>query len=291
MQSAETVCYIALGGNVGNVSETFRRALEQLRQSGGVRIERCSSLYQTSPVGPRCCDSSGSISRPYLNAAVQLRTTLQPRGLLKLLVDIEARLGRSRSGPWQPRPIDLDMILYGDRVIETSELVVPHPACWYRRFVLDPLTEIAADVVHPVKQQSLSDLRERLLRRPFRCALLSEDQGWAEELAKRLAAEFPEVQFEVAGPSAAPPDAELVVEWARRGLAIDGPTPLRSHPGRLSFRGEPEAALEHIRIVLQSALGKCVRVSQHACELRSGEPVPGWADEKGQSGRKRGQRF
>jgi len=261
MRSAETVCYIGLGGNVGNVPETFRRALEQLRRSRGVRVERCSSLYQTSPVGPGSCNSSGSMSTPYFNAAAQLWTTLQPLGLLKLLLDIEARLGRSRSGPWQPRPIDLDMILYGDRVIETSELVVPHPACWYRRFVLDPLAEIAPDVMHPVKQQSFSDLRKRLLRRPFRCVLLSEERSWAEELAKRLAAEFPEAQLNVAGLSAAPPDAELVVEWTKRSPSINRPSLLRLHPGRLSLRAEPAAVLEHIRIVLQSALGKCVRVS------------------------------
>ncbi|HID21775.1 MAG TPA: 2-amino-4-hydroxy-6-hydroxymethyldihydropteridine diphosphokinase, partial [Planctomycetaceae bacterium] len=197
----------------------------------------------------------------YLNAVVQLWTTQLPESLLHRPLDIEARLGRSRSGPWQPRPIDLDLILYGSQVIRTEELIVPHPACWYRRFVLDPLSEIAADLVHPVKRRTIADLRERLLRRPFRCALVSADHGQARRVAEQLAPEFPDVQFPLlAEEDPTRVDAELVVCWTKEP-PVDLHAPDRAHPDALFAPTELDAAIEFVRTVLQSALGQCVRVS------------------------------
>lgn len=150
-----TTCLIGLGGNLGNVPQTIVQALQLLSQSPGVRVERWSSLYQTAPVG-------AAAGTEFTNAAAQLETTLSAGELLSSLLAVEDELGRERSIEWGPRTLDLDLLFFGDNVIDDPPVLhVPHSGCWYRRFVLDPLFELVPDFVHPEKQQTIAELRAR----------------------------------------------------------------------------------------------------------------------------------
>lgn len=177
-------CFVALGGNRGDVAETFRQALEQLDTSPGVHLRRSSSIYRTGAVG----DSAGS---PFLNAAAELETDVAPRELLHRLHTIEASLGRTRDVHWGPRTLDLDLIFHGAVVLDDPGLKLPHPACWYRRFVLDPLEEIAPEFVHPQKQVTVAELRTRLLTRPLRVELAGGTAETRERIMQDLQPHFP----------------------------------------------------------------------------------------------------
>src|SRR5690242_4451407 len=120
-------CWIALGGNLGPVRQTFADALDLLRDAPGVSIREVSPIHQTRPVG----SAAGS---EYANAAAALTTDLAPLALLDLLLSIENRLGRVRETHWGPRTLDLDLLLYGSETIDLPRLTVPHPHLWYRRF-------------------------------------------------------------------------------------------------------------------------------------------------------------
>jgi 2-amino-4-hydroxy-6-hydroxymethyldihydropteridine diphosphokinase len=171
---------ITLGGNQGNVADTFRRVLDVLDEMPDVRIAAVSPFASTTAV-----ELAGSASPTYLNAAARLETTLTPPRLLKALQTIELRLGRQTGERWGGRPIDLDIAWFGDLVLNSPTLIVPHPAAWYRRFVLDPTVEIAPDFVDPVKQKTLAELRQRLLPRPLTIGLAG-DSAAMESLAQRF---------------------------------------------------------------------------------------------------------
>ena len=148
---------IALGSNLGDRRAHLERAVEQL-PSCISHLTR-SRFYETDPVGV-------APQPPFLNAAVTGETTLAPRALLERLLAIEAGEGRVRPHAGAPRTLDLDLILYGDLVIDEPGLVVPHPRFRDRRFVLDPLAEIAGEWVDPVTGLTLQELRRRLDCRP-----------------------------------------------------------------------------------------------------------------------------
>jgi 2-amino-4-hydroxy-6-hydroxymethyldihydropteridine diphosphokinase len=130
-------CYVGLGSNVGDRLEHLRHAVTLL-DSGGVEVVVASGVYETEPVGPEQPD--------FLNAVVEVRTTLSAQDLLARLKEIESEVGRTPSGRWGPREIDLDLMTYGDESIEDDDLQVPHPRMGDRAFVLVPLAEIASDV-------------------------------------------------------------------------------------------------------------------------------------------------
>ena len=137
-----TCAYVGLGANLGPREETLHRAVELLREADGVDVLAVSQLRDTDPVG--VVDQP-----PFLNGAVAIETARTPRELLNLLLAIEASLGRVREERWGPRTIDLDLLVYGDEVVDEPGLRVPHPHLHERRFALEPLVELAPELDVP----------------------------------------------------------------------------------------------------------------------------------------------
>ncbi|MEM9264449.1 MAG: 2-amino-4-hydroxy-6-hydroxymethyldihydropteridine diphosphokinase [Cyanobacteria bacterium P01_F01_bin.13] len=150
----ETACAIALGSNLGNSEQTIEAAMAQLDQLDGMRLGTRSQLYKTAPVGPPQPD--------YINVCAVFHSVLSPEQVLHNLLETEARFGRIRRERWGPRTLDLDLLLYGDRVMDTPSLSLPHPRMHERAFVLVPLAEIAADWQHPVSQQTVEEMLKQV---------------------------------------------------------------------------------------------------------------------------------
>ncbi len=142
--------YLGLGSNMENRQDNLQKALGLLSER--LRVGQVSSIYDTEPVG--------NVNQPrFLNLVCQVYTTLAPMGLLALAKGIELKLGRLPGKPNAPRLIDIDILFYGDQVVETPELVIPHPRLAERTFVLTPLAEIAPDLVHPVNGKTIRELQ------------------------------------------------------------------------------------------------------------------------------------
>lgn len=146
---------IALGSNQGHSPEILRQALDQLAAHPQITLDRVSSWYLTTPVG--------NVQQPdFLNGCATLHTNLDPEALLQVLQTIENNLGRIRRERWGPRTLDLDLLLYGDRIIATPDLMVPHPRMFERAFVLVPLAEIAPHWQDPKTKRAIADFRDGL---------------------------------------------------------------------------------------------------------------------------------
>jgi len=142
--------YLGLGANVGDRLGNLRTALARLQTLA--RLEEVSSLYETEPQGV-------SEQPPFLNAVCRITTGLEPEGLLRFLKNLEQEIGRRPGGQrWGPRPIDLDILLYGERVVDTPELQIPHPRLAERAFVLVPLCELAPELRHPLLGKTMKEL-------------------------------------------------------------------------------------------------------------------------------------
>jgi 2-amino-4-hydroxy-6-hydroxymethyldihydropteridine diphosphokinase len=147
-----TAAYIALGANVGDRQQNIRAALDKLTSTEGVQVLHVSSLIENPAVG------GPPDSPPFLNGAAEVSTSLSPAALLERLLQIEREIGRVRREKWGPRPIDLDLLLYGDQVLATPGLTLPHPLMHQRRFVLQPLAQIAPQVIHPLLKRTIAQL-------------------------------------------------------------------------------------------------------------------------------------
>ena len=141
--------YIGLGANVGNREANLRMALRGMTRMS--RVEAVSALYESEPVGPE--------QPVYYNAVCCIETGLEPASLLRFLQGLEHEIGRRPGGPrWGPRPIDLDILLYEERVLEGEDLVIPHPRVAERAFVLVPLAGITPEMRHPVLGLTIVEL-------------------------------------------------------------------------------------------------------------------------------------
>jgi 2-amino-4-hydroxy-6-hydroxymethyldihydropteridine diphosphokinase len=158
---------VGLGSNVGDRLGFLQKAVSELEHTPGFAVTSISSVYETEPVGKK--------NQPqFLNAAVELRCPVSASQLYVRMKEIEQKIGRTPTERWGPREIDLDLLYFDDEVIESSTFVVPHRESSIRRFVLVPLSEIAADFVDPAKKCSVRTLLEscpdtcEVIRSPFR---------------------------------------------------------------------------------------------------------------------------
>ncbi len=153
MCNSAVTAYIGLGSNIGDREYQLNRAVELLKITEKTQVTLVSSYYNTAPVGYE--------QQPdFLNAVVEIRTSLSSRELLRVCSGIEKELKRERIIHWGPRTIDLDILLYGCNIINDTDLVIPHPRMHERRFVLEPLNEIAPLVLHPVFNKTINDILE-----------------------------------------------------------------------------------------------------------------------------------
>jgi 2-amino-4-hydroxy-6-hydroxymethyldihydropteridine diphosphokinase len=148
------IVHIGIGSNLGERQANCRRAVERLRQKG-ITMRKVSSLYETEPWGVD--------NQPlFINMAVEAETPLSPEDLLYVLKEIEREAGRQETIKWGPRVVDLDILLYEERIIDNEQLRIPHPYMHQRGFVLLPLAEIAPDTIHPVVKKTIRELKEEL---------------------------------------------------------------------------------------------------------------------------------
>lgn len=149
----EKLVYLSMGSNLGDRAANLRDAIVRVGALGEVTQQ--SSLYETEPVEVR--------DQPwFLNCVVELRTGKMPRQLMSALLDIERVMGRKRAQPKGPRLIDIDILLFGGSVVKLEGVIIPHPALHERRFVLEPLAEIAPAVRHPVLKRTALQMRDAL---------------------------------------------------------------------------------------------------------------------------------
>lgn len=151
--------FIAVGSNLGDRTAQIDRAIKLIDEVPEIGVVRCSRLIETAPVG------MPADAGPFLNGAVELRTTMGADDLLAELQAIEKSMGRRREAQWISRTIDLDILLFGSQIISGEHLIVPHPMMHERLFVLEPMVEIAPDVVHPALQMSMRGLLDEIRNR------------------------------------------------------------------------------------------------------------------------------
>lgn len=153
LQAKMVTAYLGLGSNLGNRPDNLNQAVSFLSQR--LQVEKVSSVYETEPVG--------NVNQPlFLNMVCQVYTGLEPSALLALVKGIEAKLGRGPGSSNASRPIDIDILFYGDRVVQSPGLIIPHPRLTERAFVLMPLAEIAPDLVHPGNGKTIRQLLQSI---------------------------------------------------------------------------------------------------------------------------------
>ena len=150
-----TMANIGIGSNLGSPRENCQKSLDLLEEHSEIEVVAHSSFYKTEPIGPQ--DQNW-----FVNAVATISTKIEPIPLLDALLAIENAMGRIRNEKWGPRIIDLDILLYGNKILTDSRLKIPHPEMTQRRFVLAPLAEIAPDLIHPLEKKTMQQLLSEL---------------------------------------------------------------------------------------------------------------------------------
>jgi 2-amino-4-hydroxy-6-hydroxymethyldihydropteridine diphosphokinase len=178
-------CLLAVGANLGNRSATLDQALAKISKLSQTQLIARSRWHETAPVGGPAGQAT------FLNGAVLIDCQLSPQELLSHLQEIETSLGRERHERWDARTIDIDILLFGDETVETTELQIPHPRMSFRQFVLRPAVEIAGEMIHPASGWTLASLLRQLNSRPRRLVLVCDEtelRTWLEsEINRHLA--------------------------------------------------------------------------------------------------------
>ena len=143
--------FLSLGSNIGSRIENLKSAVTDLN-SRNIRVTACSAVYETSPVD---CNNN---SPTFLNAVIRIETELKPGKFIKIILDIEKKIGRKRSIKNAPRIIDIDVLLFSNLISNDENIIIPHPRMCERLFVLTPLKEIAGEVIHPISGKSINEL-------------------------------------------------------------------------------------------------------------------------------------
>lgn len=152
--------YIGLGSNLGDRYATIEQASKELNNCDGITVEKLSDSLETPPL-------AGMDQPAYINSVAEISTNLPPEALLKKLQTIEQKLGRTPSEKWNSRTIDLDLLIYDDIILQTPELTIPHPQMHLRSFVLNGMSQLAGDLIHPVLKRSMNELAKRLNSNSF----------------------------------------------------------------------------------------------------------------------------
>jgi len=154
------VAYIGIGSNLGHKVNNCLQSIKKIGQLPNCNVIARSSLFKTEPQGVTGQDW-------YANCVVKIKTTLTPSELLTSLMNIELDMGRIRKKKWEARIIDLDILLFNQEIISSESLSIPHPRLHKRRFVLEPLTELAPDLIHPILKLTIITLKNALPQRPY----------------------------------------------------------------------------------------------------------------------------
>lgn len=155
--NAAVIAWLGLGSSLGDRAAHLKFAVRRLGETPGVAVRRVARAIETAPEG-------GVATRPFLNAVIEIETTLAPRDLLAVCLAIEAEAGRDRAVRWADRTLDIDILLYGDETFDEADLRIPHPRLAERAFALAPLAELAPDRVVPGSGLTVRELLERLGR-------------------------------------------------------------------------------------------------------------------------------
>jgi 2-amino-4-hydroxy-6-hydroxymethyldihydropteridine diphosphokinase len=156
----EKTAYIGIGSNLGNKINNCLQSIKNIDRLPGCHVISRSSTFKTEPDGVSGQDW-------YANCVIQIKTTQGPAELLKSLVEIESGMGRVRKKKWESRIIDLDILLFNQEIISSDDLSIPHPLLHKRRFVLEPLAQLAPDLIHPVLKVTIRQLKEELPKGPY----------------------------------------------------------------------------------------------------------------------------
>jgi 2-amino-4-hydroxy-6-hydroxymethyldihydropteridine diphosphokinase len=151
------ICAIAIGSNLGDSLQIVNAALADLDTISTIQVIRRSPWYRTKAITQNMATTE-SLQPDYINGCAILSTTLTPTALLAVLLDVEMQFGRIRREKWDARTLDLDLLLYENYVLDTPNLIIPHPRMCDRAFVLLPLAQIAPDWIHPIKGEAIAAL-------------------------------------------------------------------------------------------------------------------------------------
>ncbi len=211
-------CLLGLGANLGDPPRALREAVEQLRGAPGVQLIAESGLLESAPIGGPTGQGQ------FANAAAVVLTELPPHELILRLQAIEQQLGRQRRERWAARTLDIDLLLYGDQVVDAPGLQVPHPRMSFRPFVLAPSVEIAGQMVHPLLGMSLTELWRQLQAGADRVAIRGGSAGERHAVADQIEALRPQLDCFIPGEDASG-GAKLTIVLGAPGVVSNaGPT-------------------------------------------------------------------